>query len=552
MLNEIIDIIGLNEIEKGLSNEDLSGSLVFLLNEENLKQIDMSNEANKTNLEEKEYIKQRLFYSNYINSDKAVVQDKKYKTIKMALGANKFSISFNVSKLLENGQKSYEENYRKIFDDVISDYYETLRNKFQIKIGNEEELINKYSEQIFTEVMKVENKKKKVRIFIEASIERYKEEFEKYFYLMISDSDTEAGIRKDKELFRLFKEQGGVKVALFSTLNADKPLLSNVGARLSYSHIYNKENLMKFYKLKKYMEMNIKTQKFSFGDKKLFVLYDCKEKRIDDYEQKVYKKDDIDEFNFTIEDLLGFNFEEKKIKSRKMIIEELNSYIDFSITKTPTRGKARNLNQKYKNILLWSTYNEVDKKYEFAIDDEMFDIKIKSLINDVLIYNKVEKAEDEYGILNMQKILNIKFALNSMQDTEVSIKGDEVLRIKDLFKDMLLSDLEKEFDSHEEFMFAIGQLAICLANKSKSKKMNSMIGGYQNVRDYNRLISLLENDMRKYAHTTMIGSKENKIFGQIKTYMRENDIKGFISNVNKDWLDIGLYSKNLFYTKKEK
>ena len=550
MLNEMIDKIGQDKIDIAIKDIDLSGNQVFLIDKDSIKKIEIVSNDIKENLEDIKYIKERVFWSNYISSDKAVVYSKSYKTNKVILTCTKFTIGFNKGTLLKKAVDNFDSDYKEYFNNLISNYYSSLRDKFDVKCTVEEALVEKHKEYIYDEIMKKDNKSKVIKIFIKADIKDYEEEFYKYFYKTISDADTVDKIKKDKDMLKIFADDGYVKTLLFSTLNTNKPLLSNVGAKLEYAHLYDRENLMKFYKFKKYMDSNINVQKNYIDN--LYFNFNCKDKAIEDYDQNPFinSEDDKERYRFKIEDLLGAKDEVILIESRKRLFEELNKYISFAITRTPEEGKEKTLNQKYKNILAYSKYDEKNKSYDIKINDELFDAKVKMLIEDIILYSKVEKSREEYSVLNMRRILNIKFAVSKFYDNEY-IGGDKMVRIKDSFKAKILADDIDTFDSIDEFMFAVGQLANCLVGKSKGKLTNSLIGAYQSARDYRRLISLLDKDMGKYNYATNLNSRESKVMGAIKVYVYENKIEGFIGR-DKDMLDAGLYSKNLFYTAKIK
>ena len=61
MLNELIDVIGYDEVEKGLSNIDVGRTVALILKNDSCKVVCFDDKETLRDLEEKIYIKDRFF-----------------------------------------------------------------------------------------------------------------------------------------------------------------------------------------------------------------------------------------------------------------------------------------------------------------------------------------------------------------------------------------------------------------------------------------------------------------------------------------------------------
>ena len=540
MIRELVDKIGKDIIETGyLDGNDIKNAFAIRVDKKgNINYLVFGEiDDNYENLEEKDFYNQRHKYSMNLGL-------KNKEVVTTGLGAraiiscHQYGVIFNyntlVAKLdkLRNPSEKDKIKYKKLRgykENITMD--ELLEFSFEdyfIKLNSLECILNKYKKEICEYIVQNEDlaKDKKIVILEDRPIKDYKEMYEEY--LSVGIMNKGGGIEKYKEY------------NLFNTLNSSKPLLSSVGTLNNYTTLDKEKDIIEFYKLYKYM-VSHKTDIRNLG-LGIELEIDKNNIYIVNYNQEIYwdYKDQLQK-----EILLNYikegKLDEVVLRTKSSIINELNKYIDFSMTKGSKVKSKSILNHRYKDIVISTFFKE--KEVFHKVDMKKLKAKISRLCDDIIEFNRLDK-DNKSSITRLRNILELKFKLEECFKVN---KGevDKLREIKEDFKNKIIN-IKNGFsiDSDSELMFAAGQIAYYIASKSKSKTTRErMVSKYHKIRVFDRLKHALDIDKGRYNFLN--SNRENIIFCEIMMKIGS----GEMTSDQRKWYFVGLYSDNLLFTK---
>lgn len=530
MLDELIDNIGLKYMENKLNNDvSLKNTLLIKVNKDNtLEHLFIEKKETMENLELKQWFVKRIFYSEYLNSNKAVV--KSGVTSKLITSCVRQAVIFNLATLLIKSKKIKAIN-KEIFFLAIEEYIHKLESKIN------DSLILRNKEIIFSKIEEVIDKKVKIIILEDDEIENYKTEYNKYFLENIFDKDKNKKITK--------------KYSGFITLNPDKPLLSNVGGITTEIQEYEADDVYKYFILNKYLDKFASIRNsLELESGEITFKYHPKDKEITDYEYIPYQKTSEYKLNIPIDNVLSDSINSNSMKNYMKLVDQFNKYTDFAFNAVSNDPNKDRLYYKYKNMIqhFWGKGEE----RQYLVDKYFIDENINKLLNDILIYKNHVDNDKKYKYLNVRETLNFIICVSDyFYDTNK--KGD-VLNMKEEMKEKIVNYTNNfSLNSIEQVAFMSGQLAKYLldkSNTSSAQRKNVLISKYHGVKNWNVLKKYLSSDMKKYMYKC--SSKEKIVYSEIiLKVMKFKADKNVMTQNEKEWLHIGLYSDNIFYIKED-
>ena len=540
MIREIVEKIGEDIIEEGyLDGTDIKDAFAIRVDKEgNINHFVFGAiDDNYENLTEKDFYNDRHKYSMNLGL-------KNKEVVTTGLGAraiiscHQYGVIFNYNTLsaklekLQNPEGKDKAKYEKLRGYkktlIMQELLEFSFEDYFIKLGSIEYILNKYRKEICEYIVKNQEiaKDKKIVILEEREVRDYKKLYEEYLSVAIINKG--GGIGKYKEY------------NLFNTLNSSKPLLSSVGTPNTYTALDKEEDIILFYKLYKYIIAHKPDiRKLGLG---IELEIDKNNIYIVNYDPDIYwKYNDNLQKEIVLEYIKEGKKESVALKSKSAIVNELNKYIDFSITKD-SKIKAKSLlNHRYKDIIISTTFKE--KEAFHKVDMKKLKAKISRLCDDIIEFNRIDR-DNKSSVTRIKNILELKFKLEEYFEINI---GDVVSlkEIKEEFKNKIINIKDGfSIDSDKELMFAIGQIACYISSKSKSRTTRDrMMAKYHKIRVFDRLFNALDIDKGKYSFLN--SNRENTVFSEVMGKIGS----GEMTVEQRKWYFVGLYSDNLLFTK---
>lgn len=520
MIRELIDLIGYDNIKKELMCNSKTEDAAYIRIPLD-RNIDVSKdilitaahaEVEAKDLELFDWIKERSYYGEYIESNKAI-NSGKYRFM-MNNQAN--CIMFNNSTILEKS-KIENKSYINVLEERINGFLEILNETdkmiyYKRALNCLEALKNNKDEFI-------KDSKLKIKMFLDVELKEYKDEFEKYMNK------------------KIFSQEGQGDLTIFTNFNKDKPLLgiNNKYAKTNYTT--DKEEAIRIYDLRRYLNLKYKLNKDNIIETKTghiklnieinnFI-------RITNFEYIPYKRLDL----FIDKNLIIKNVVKRDDKTRDEVIK--NSFMFYKyIEKLFYYFNIDNNRNKINRIkMIYERY------YKEITNDNIFIFKNKvdKFINDLYKLHSKE-IEDEYkyiSLINLEVCLKDWLFNNKKREEIEHMKEQIVEKIKKIEGQYVI-------ESKEEFSFIVGQVARYLRGKSKAKdKTIKILNDYLNTYQTEKILKLLDRDMRRYGHDINVGSRLTGLVVAILEYKNKENIE----EVNKIEYKIGLLkSDNVIYT----
>lgn len=577
MFKELIDEIGYNNILEYCENANLQNGIYIKINEdgniEDKNIIEIENgKKDIENIELINWLKKRNCYSNYIDSNKAIVQrGKGIKTPKVITSCNCYSMFFNVPTILDNSKKNKMllENYCKY---MIIEYFDSLinnamndksglasvfkssnikdymkKNKLTIaqmiegffkeeylliQDENREEYINKIKEILVKNIPNIIKKlstiknieKKKIKIFIDDSVENYKKEYLLYLKPKVFLNNINNSVTNN----RIY----GVSSELF-TLNNKKPLLQTNGNLIEIPCLISIEDAIKYRNLMLYLKGNlaeIKNKGFQInfnkdGIEKFDIL-------------PLNSKDELELKPLIIKDYFNKNIDYIEINNKKILENNFNYFLDGNLysNKINNNSKVKSFVMMHKDIISNYIYKNIKSDFIYSLP---------KIVHHLFQANISSKKD----IINVIKCFNFKLSL--LEYFKNDKQGEMIMNLAKDLKQRLNDTSNFTINNKEEFLYMCGQLGYYLNSRSKSsienKKM-SLINTYINCNNIELLKQRLQKDISKYSYDVFLSNiKFKKIIEQISSYKNENNK---INISEKDYLLAGLFANNLLYVKK--
>lgn len=563
-------------------NLDFDKNLYFKVNE-NLELVQISSESLP---EDKEWIKNRDIFSQYINYNKRIGENN-------TMSNNLYTLFFKIDKI-ENNSLSIE-SIKKNYFDILKErelIIKKLNNDIKVKgISNFEKLLYKkmsfieeeelqkieetmlYAANHFFDLYSKENLEelqkdltikeyksildKKIKIFYDTNLENYNREIKKYLNVKLFNKLADCKIIND-EIY-------GIPPINISQ-NSKKPFLENKTMNCNYGFYLNFEETFALYKL----DLLFKTFKEKTKKDKII------------YARNLYFENDIDKNS--IENIINFKPDSFNLTATNLsteytkegyFIKDYNVVTNFDKNiKTLDLINYMNITDKEKNILPNQriTFSGVEKGlYKFLNPTELnFELLDKKKLR--LNYENIEKFLNTGNIIYIKdcynkffktllidiyksKKINIKYYTMELLNLKFSIKnyilGGYNLDIK-LLQEKIIDKINNNVDleNDEEFLFLYGQAYYYLITKSEAKDKNL---GLINLPLKSNSAIILKNDLKRKVQK--FGYKINLYDKRIKTainMLMRYEMKGQLNMLNNDNLYIGLTYDNLFYIKNEK
>jgi CRISPR-associated protein Csh1 len=490
-----------------------------------------------------EWLKERDYYSSYLNSNKSF-HDKKIHNV------NYLSLFVKIESFISDDPKKL------LKDDAIKEQYKNLCNYQKFKKPKEREILEGFSEQLqdrsrrknivkkyrwirdnidpIVTLAKEHEVKNYIKIFFDEPIEKYQNESNIYYAIKIFNDIGFSKTIKD-EVFGLSDSNMG--------LNAKKPFLEQKTRKEKAPFLIKKEDALL---AKKFFDW-LKTQKYM--DKKplngeFFINRDFREKDL---------IIDFDHIPVTINKLVEPIVIKNHLlitKGKVMLEDETIVYLNLLEDKVDEVLYNRQL----KNNYYGEVYKKLDNKFASLIystrdamsgyfkkyDDRAFYVVIKKYATYLAIEHLVRSRFLQAGLC-----LNLKFSL-------LEKKGEESMDIKKMqesLNDRLLDNDYKELNSREYF-YLCGQIARYLTNQSeKHEKKGDMLEPYLRANNSQKLKRVIEMEYFKYKHAISLGFvKFSNAMSLIMAY--EGGEKLSLSE-NMDSFLVGVLSDNVFYMKKD-
>lgn len=529
MLDELIDVIGLEYMENKLRSEmEIKNSLCIRVNEDGfLDSILIDKESNNMeNLELKKWFSERLYYSESLSSNKSIVCSGY--TSKIITSSIKQAVIFNIKTLTKKIEKIKEKisldiNLEELFYMSIDEYLKKLKCT--------ESLISDNREKIFKVINDNIDKNIKVLIFEFDTLEAYKNQQDKYL---------------EENLF----DKGTKRYSGFLTLNNNKPLLSNIGGKTTEIQEYNYKDASKIYTLNRYLSKFSKMKnKFELENKGCIVLrYDVKEKQIINYEYIPQKEENNHKLNISIENVLREKSSFTSIVDYNFLVDMFNKYTDFSFNTKNKNSKKDVLYYKYGKMIkdFWGSGQE----RRYSVNKEFVDINIYKILEDIIEYNNSLDNKEEYKYFRISDVINFSICVEDYLKKN-NKKGAVRIVKEGLFERLVCNKNNFKLKNLNEVAFISGQLAKYLTDKSNTvSKKNILVQKYHNSRSWSTLQKYLDNDLNKYMYKC--SQREKMVYGEIiYEILHLANERNVLNKEERAWLQIGLYSDNIFYKKYE-
>jgi len=496
-----------------------------------------------------EWLKERDYYSSYLNSNKSF-HDKKIHNV------NYLSLFMKIESFIsEDPKKIIKEN-------AIKEQFKNLCNyqKFMKKNSSKEKEIldtPKFKKQLFdrerrkdivkkyrwirdnltstVELAKEHEIKNYIKIFFDEPIKKYKEESEIYYAIKIFNDITYSKKIED-EVFGLSDSNMG--------LNSKKPFLEQKTRKEKAPFLLKKEDALlakKFFdwlKFQKFMDKTPLSDEFfinrDFRDKDLIIDFDHIPLKINKLLEPIVIKNHllISKGKVLIEDetIVYLNHLEDKIDEVLYNRQLKNNYHGEVYKKLDNRFSS----------LIYSTRDAMVNYFK-KYDDRGFYVVIKKYATYLAIEHLVRSRFLQAGLC-----LNLKFSLLEYK------KEEKIMDIKEMQEKMIDKLLDNNYNKLEieEFFYLCGQIARYLVNQSKkNEKKGDMLEPYLRANGSEKLKRVIEMDYFKYKHEIGLGFvKFNNAMSLIMSY-KGNDKLSLSKNM--DSFLVGALSENIFYMKKK-
>ncbi|MDD4505675.1 MAG: hypothetical protein PHE60_04800 [Sulfurospirillaceae bacterium] len=485
-----------------------------------------------------DWFKERDYYSGYLNSNKAF-DDKKIHNV------NYLSFFVKVESFISDDPKKL------LSHDAIKSHYLALSNYKKFKKRNEIEILkgfqNKLNDparqedvtkkynfvedniQAIVKIAQENNVDNYIKIFFDATVEKYKEESEIYYAIKIFN-DIEYSETIDKDVYGLSDSNMG--------LNAKKPFLAQKTRKIEAPCMIKDSNALLLKKFFDWLKFQDYQDKSPLGNQ-FFINRDFKEKDIvTDFDYLPVK---IEEFKDEIVVKNHLHIKDKediKIKNLlqlETIVDEVfyNKQLKHNYFRDDLKVSDF-VSKKLQQLIFETKYAMINyfKKY----DEKEFYQVIKKYGTDFVIehlrQNRDYKAKES---------LNLKFSL-------LQHKGEAVMDIIEVQKRVITKLEMSDYSdlSSEEFSYLCGQVAKYLLTKSKSgKKDADMLEPFLRAKSVKKLKDEIKFTFFKYKHEIGLNqTKFNNALSLITAYTKDDVF-------NSDNFLVGVLSQNLFYMKKE-
>jgi len=528
MLNEIIEAIGYDNILATVNNSiDMKNSLYIqipkdrTLQEEDFLLIDKEVEVNQ--LEKSKWFKVREGLSSYITPNKAVVKgNKKYP--KVIFSVHKNAIMFKWDKFIQH--KNTTDDIDASLNLLFNEYLDVLQAEdyyFEYYHVNIKKIIEYINKNQLTKVI--------VKIFLDADIEDYKQQYADYLKNNLIDEGTQIKINN-----RVYG-----RVSQFYTLNDKKPLLSHMLKNTSEIHLLDEMDVLKIFYLKQYLDsLKYGKVKWGIGSISFNETFNSSTKKwdLDDFQNNPYRIIDDLTKDIYIRNILNSKYiKETTIKTYNDLSKYiLNELLDFKV--------KNSYNDKDKTENKFKTFSLMYYKYIANLNNANFDIFQRVYTN--MMRNMLKLYIDDEDINKIQQIINFNICMSDYL-FKTNIKGDLIEMINRIKDKILNMDNEYVIENDFEFYILCGQMAKYLKSKTHTDNItNKLFYEYNMAIKTRQLMDILQRDKGRLDYESNNNSRSGKILYAINNYYTLNEKR--LKKIDKIRFNMGLYyGENIFY-----
>ncbi len=489
-----------------------------------------------------EWFKERDYYSNYLNSNKAIDPPKKmihnnnYLTLFMKIDNIKSENLNYIEEKLFKSLKGFKSFNKPKEIEILKNY-----NQYILNDERKKDISIKYKilSTIFEEIISIKEEKgikNYVKIFFDEDIEKYKDESKIYFAIKIFN-DIKYSKVLDETIYGLSNSNMG--------LNAKKPYLESKTKKFTIPFMITDENALiikKFFDWLKFQgynehypldknEEHLFMNKHSKNDEAIIDDFDYIPNQIDKLKESIYFKNHL------------------MLKNGKKLIED--DTIDYLYELEEIVHEIF-----YNNQLKNNYFNEVYKKLDKSFQNLIY-ITRASMVNYFKKYNEktfyqvIKKYGSDFVILHLKRDNLFKAGLSlNLKLSLLAHKGEKVMNIKEMQTNMLNRLIDSDYKelSAEEFFYLAGQVVKYLLNHSEAfEKKGDMLEPFLRANNAQKIKKNIEVVYFKYKHAVSLNYvKFNNAISLVMSYSSEDKLSH-----NMDNFLIGVLSDNIFYVKKE-
>lgn len=532
-----------------------------------------------------EYFKVRDFYSNYIDSNKALdttykekIDGKEYSMLKKICSNNHYTLFFKnrfVEGLIKDPKEAipisiFQKGIDKYFESMIAlgkkdKKTEMILDRIKEDIATEEEILENQEliKQKFIEtidLLKGEELTKDIwiKIFLEEDISKYERASLKYTYLKLFNKNDENKLKENNVY--------GINNYNFGYTTGKKPFVElkstpfKVGSMICLEDIKTIRNmyiwLLKNISSKDFVKIPLSYHFTEELDKKeingepiylLSVKNDNGTAKTEDFDYIPFYSDTIKEFTCTNCINTKVNLEECEFITKNIDeLEKRVSKIWFSNSLRESYYSFKDIVSKRTMIPSWK--KEVLKEnatifFEFFHKANRKPLKqnLDQLALNICYHSLLDELKENKIYFNTIKAMNLWIAFDEYLGGNFKmVKNDIYLKSKEVVLN------NGTIDSDEMYFFFVGQVAKYLLDKSKaSEKSQSMLDPIMKASKQEKLISILLRMRDKYSHELRFSNI--KFDNILKQLLLDNVEKDVVKN--RKYILAGFLEENLFYLK---
>lgn len=532
-----------------------------------------------------EYFKIRDFYSNYIDSNKALDttykekrDGKEYSMLKKICSNNHYTLFFK-NRFVEGLIKEPKETIPvDIFLKGIDKYFssmvdlgkndkntEIILEKIKDNISTDEEILSNQEiiKEKFVETVDILKEKELtkdtwIKIFLEADVLDYERASLKYTYLKIFNKNDENKLNNE--------EVYGINNYNFGYTTGKKPFMELKSTSYKVASMMSLEDIKVIRNMYIWLLKNISNKDFvkipldfdfkgldedKINGKPIYLLRvknDNGTAKIEDFDFIPFYSSTIETFKCSNYFNTKFNLEESEFATKDIYeLEKRVSKIWFSNCLRESYYSFKEIVSKRTMVANWK--KEILKqnaKIFFEFFHKANSRPLRQNLDKIafnICYNTLLDEYKDGNIYNSVKAMNLWIAFDEYLGGNFKmVKNDIYLKSREVVLN------SGKIESDEMYFFMVGQVAKYILSKSKANtKTQSMLDPLMKASKQEKLISVILQMRDKYGYDLMLSNKKfDNILKQILTDEIEKDIVK-----NRKYILAGFLEDNLFYIKSD-
>lgn len=492
---------------------------------------------------------ERDYYSIYLNSNKSFL-DKKIHNI------NYFTLFVKLESFIS------KDSVKLLAPDAISNQFNALKNYSKFTKPQEVAILKMKKEQLenperiadiekkqitletklpeIIEVAKENGIDNYIKLFFDASVEKYQEE-SKYYYDIKIFNDIAYSKKINDLVFGLSDSNMG--------LNAKKPYLEHKSRKIEVPFMISNSNALlirKFFDWLKYQKYQDKNPLGYTGEEgeAIFLDRDFREKDVvTEFDYIPIKIAELKE-PVIVKNYLHISkdkvpMEDREIKELYQLEEIVDTVFYNKQLANNYYGEVYNKLDKSLASLIYMTRDAMRnyfKKYDSGAFYHVVERYGTEFVIDHLKNNRENKALES---LNLK--LSLMYYINKGEAVDIVAMQNRMIEKLDT------SDYESL--KRDEFYYLSGQVVRYMLSLSKSGKKNAdMLESYLRAKNFGKLLEEIRFTFKKYSHEISLKhTRFDNAYALVNAY--EEDVS---SKIDVDAFLVGALTQNIFYIKKEK